>query len=70
MQFLRPLSQRRPHLLYAPNINKERELADWCGRAIQQQTPKVLIFVVEFRELSHLTRDLSLAEKKINVVTS
>ena len=30
----------------------------------------VLIFCVEFRELSHLTRDLSQAEKKINVVTS
>ena len=29
-----------------------------------------LIFCVEFRELSHLTRDLSQAEKKINVVTS
>ena len=28
----------------------------------------VLIFCVEFRELSHLTRDLSQAEKKINVV--
>ena len=31
---------------------------------------KVLIFCVEFRELSHLTCDLSQAEKKINVVTS
>ena len=31
---------------------------------------KVLIFCVEFRELSHLTRDLSQAEKKITVVTS
>ena len=30
----------------------------------------VLIFCVEFRELSHLTRDLSQAEKKTNVVTS
>ncbi len=30
----------------------------------------VLIFCVEFRELSHLTRDLSQAEKKITVVTS
>ena len=30
----------------------------------------VLIFCVEFRELSHLTRDLSLAEKKINVGAS
>ena len=28
----------------------------------------VLIFCVEFRELSHLTRDLSQAEKKINVL--
>ena len=28
----------------------------------------VLIFCVEFRELSHFTRDLSQAEKKINVV--
>ena len=34
------------------------------------QTVQVLIFCVEFRELSHLTRDLSQAEKKINVVTS
>ena len=31
---------------------------------------KVLIFCVEFRELSHLTRDLSRAEKKIIDVTS
>ena len=31
---------------------------------------KVLIFCVEFRELSHLTRDLSQAEKKITVLTS
>ena len=30
---------------------------------------KVLIFLVEFRELSLLIRDLSQAEKKINVVT-
>ena len=30
----------------------------------------VLIFCVEFRELFHLIRDLSQAEKKINVVTS
>ena len=29
-----------------------------------------LIFCVEFRELSHLIRDLSQAEKEINVVTS
>ena len=31
---------------------------------------KILIFCVEFQELSHLTRDLSKAEKKINVITS
>ena len=31
---------------------------------------KVLILCVEFRELSHLTTDLSQAEKKINAVTS
>ena len=31
---------------------------------------KVLYFCIGFRELSHLTRDLSQAEKKINVVTS
>ena len=30
---------------------------------------KVLYFCVDFRELSHLTRDLSQAEKKINCVT-
>ena len=30
----------------------------------------VLIFCVEFQELSHLTRDLSQAEKKITVVTA
>ena len=30
--------------------------------------PKVLIFCVEFRELSHLTRDLSQAKKKKNVL--
>ena len=30
----------------------------------------VLIFCVELQELSHLTRDLAQAEKKINVVTS
>ena len=29
---------------------------------------RVLIFCVEFRDLSHLTRDLSQVEKKINVV--
>ena len=40
---------------------------------IPTNTPQVihvLIFCVEFRELSHLTRDLSQAEKKITVVTS
>ena len=31
---------------------------------------KVLIFCVEFWEMSHLTHDLSHAEKKITVVTS
>jgi hypothetical protein len=31
---------------------------------------RVLICCVEFRELSHLTRDLSQAEKKLTVVTS
>ena len=31
---------------------------------------KVLIFCVELRELSHLTHDLSQAEKKMNVVAS
>ena len=31
---------------------------------------KVLILCDEFQELSHLTRDLSQAEKKIDVVTS
>ena len=31
---------------------------------------KVLYFCVGFRELSHLTRDISQAEKKVNVVTS
>ena len=31
---------------------------------------KVLIFCVEYRELSHLTCDLSQAEKKITVFTS
>ena len=31
---------------------------------------KVLIFWVEFQELSHLTLDLSQAEKKINVVAN
>ena len=30
----------------------------------------VLILYVEFRELSHLTRGLSQAKKKINVVTN
>ena len=30
----------------------------------------VIIFCVEFRELSHLTYDLSQAEKKITAVTS
>ena len=30
---------------------------------------EVLIFCVEFQELSHLTRDLSQAEKKIDVIT-
>ena len=28
----------------------------------------ILIFCVEFQELSHLTRDLSQAEKKMNVI--
>ena len=32
-------------------------------------TPKVLIFYVEFQEFSHLTRDSSKAEKKINAGT-
>ena len=34
------------------------------------KVPRVLILCLEFRELSHLTRNLSQAEKKINVVTS
>ena len=37
---------------------------------ILQVWPTILIFCVEFREFSHLTSDLSQAEKKINVVTS
>ena len=36
----------------------------------KQNEVKVLIFWVEFWELSQLTRDLSQAESKINVVTS
>ena len=35
----------------------------------EQRTILVLIFCVGFQELSHLTRNLSQAEKKINVVT-
>ena len=34
------------------------------------RSAKVLIFCVELWELSHLTRDIFQAEKKINVVTS
>ena len=36
---------------------------------IKELLSSVLVFCVEFRELSHLTRDLSQAEKKITVVT-
>ena len=36
-----------------------------CSKVFQ-----VLILCVEFRELSHVTHDLSQAEKAINVVTS
>ena len=36
---------------------------------LKHSEAKVLIFCVEFLELSHFTRDLSQAEKKINVVT-
>jgi hypothetical protein len=43
----------------------------FCKIIIKQNISiKVLIFCVEFWELSHLTRDLFQAEKKINVVTS
>ena len=36
----------------------------------KEKAINVLIFCVKFWELSHLTCDLSSAEKKINVVTS
>ena len=42
-------------------------LANIISKLLQIQ---VLIFCVEFWELSYLTRDLSQAEKKIDVVTS
>ena len=47
-------------------------LASCCvirGKAFQMIT-KILYFCVGFRELSHLTRELSHAEKKITVITS
>ena len=44
----------------------------WCAMNVCPTTQKtqVLIFCVEFWELSHLTQDLSQTEKKIPVVTS
>jgi hypothetical protein len=42
----------------------------WLGVATALSQARVLIFCVEFWELSHLTHDLSQAEKKITVVTS
>ena len=41
-----------------------------CRYEFKQPKLKVLIFCVEFWELSYSTRDLSQAEKKITVVTS
>ena len=40
------------------------------NNAREQVETMVHIFCVDFRELSHLARDFSHAEKKINVVTS
>ena len=54
-------------------LNKKgtRKLEDsFCIQICKQDITKVLIFCVEFRELSNLTRDLSQVEKKITVVTS
>ena len=41
-----------------------------CRYEFKQPKLKVLIFCVEFWELSYSTRDLSQAEKKITFVTS
>ena len=41
-----------------------------CESSGHLSVSKVLIFCVEFWELSHLTRDLSQTEKKIIVVTT
>ena len=38
--------------------------------AVSDDVAVVHIFCVDFRELSHLTRDLSQAEKKTNLITS
>ena len=51
----------------ATYLSKSDKISPQC-RPFSQSIPKVLILWVEFRELSHLTRDLSQAEKKINVV--
>ena len=40
------------------------------ARTFYSKEPRSSFFYVEYRELSHLTRDLSQAKKKINVVTS
>ena len=69
--------------IFPSTINAEKELprtailayknwnAGWfVADLLVHQVIMVLIFCVEFRELSHLTCDLSQAEKNINVVSS
>ena len=62
-------SSKMPELVpIAENLDEiDRVRCTMCKKMMLFQ---VLIFCVEFRELSHLTRDLSQAEKKITVVTS
>ena len=49
------------------NLSNRKVLNAWEINVLQVW-PTILIFCVEFRKLSHLTRDLSQAEKKITVV--
>ena len=61
------------HISEAIILSKEKNEEHYRksnGNRKMRKLQRVLIFCVEFRELSYLTRDLSPAEKKVTVVTS
>ena len=52
------------------DVKKPYSIKNKVKKYISTRRTRVLIFCFGFRELSHLTCDLSQAEKKINVVQS